>query len=91
MTNPIVPSFKTRLDKFWDVYRAFLLAKDSSYGSRYLNPLKVFSNASALERVNARLDEKLGRLMAGSRDEDTYKDLLGLLIHREIVKDATKG
>ena len=81
-------SFETLLDAFWGDYRAFLLEKDRKYGSRYLHPLAVFSDISPIDRLNARLDEKLGRLIAGNKDEDTFDDLLGLLIHRKIVKSV---
>jgi hypothetical protein len=79
-------SFETLLDAFWSDYRSFILEKDRKYGSRYLHPLAVFSDISPIDRLNARLDEKLGRLIAGNKDEDTFDDLLGLLIHRSILK-----
>lgn len=83
--------FKTLLDEFWSDYRDFLLEKDSKYGSRYLKPLNVFCDLNPMDRLNARLDEKLGRLLAGSTDEDTLDDILGLLIHRKVLqKNASK-
>lgn len=85
-THEIRPNeFETLLDAFWSDYRAFLLKKDKEYGSRYLHPLAIFCDLSPLDRLNARLDEKAGRLFAGNKDENTLDDLLGLLIHRAIL------
>lgn len=85
-THTTEKDFKTLLDEFWSDYRAFLLEKDSKYGSRYLKPLNVFCELSAMDRLNARLDEKLGRLLAGNTDEDTLDDIFGLLIHRKVLQ-----
>lgn len=84
-------TFKTLLDAFWSDYRDFLLEKDKAYGSRYLHPLSILSDLSPQERLNARIDEKLGRLFAGNKDEDTLDDILGLLVHRKILIEQEKG
>tara|TARA_R110000803_G_scaffold12293_2_gene35635 strand:- start:4036 stop:4575 length:540 start_codon:yes stop_codon:yes gene_type:complete len=83
-------TFKTLLDAFWSDYRDFLLEKDKTYGSRYLHPLSILSDLSPQERLNARLDEKFGRLFAGNKDEDTLDDILGLLVHRKILIEQEK-
>ena len=79
-------TFETLLDIFWKDYRTFLLKKDKEYGSSYLNPLNKLITLSPEDRIKARLEEKIGRLLNGSDKEDTYDDILGLLVHLKIVQ-----
>jgi len=58
-----------------------LVAKNRAYGDSALNPVRVFSRASASEQLRVRLDDKIARLERG-RDagEDTMLDLMGYLV-----------
>lgn len=78
-------TFETLLDLFWKDYRAFLLEKDSKYGSLYLNPLNKLIKLSSKDRILSRLEEKLGRLLNGNLDDNTLDDILGLLIHLKVA------
>ena len=59
-----------------------LLEKNIAYGNSAIEPVRIFSKASATEQILVRIDDKLNRLMRGSeyQDEDTITDLIGYLI-----------
>lgn len=59
-----------------------LVEKNRSYGNSALDPLRVFSRASAVEQIKVRIDDKLSRLGRGTDElnEDTVRDLIGYLI-----------
>lgn len=66
-----------------------LVAKNKAYGDSAINPLRVFSKASAVEQIKVRLDDKLSRLARGTErgavSEDTERDLCGYLILKRIA------
>lgn len=67
-----------------------LLHKNEKYGNSALEPLNVFSEASAVAGIKMRIDDKLKRIKnAGLVDatEDTLQDLAGYLILLMIAKD----
>lgn len=64
-----------------------LIAKNAAYGDSALNPLRVFSRASAIEQLHVRIDDKLSRLKRGdAAGEDVILDLLGYLILLRIAQ-----
>jgi hypothetical protein len=78
--------FEKNLDLVLGDLRAFLLKKHSEYGSSYERPLNVLLDLSPALRIKARMEEKLARLLAGSTNEDTLKDLVGLWVHLQIAE-----
>ena len=78
-----------------DFIKKFLVEKNKKYGDSALNPVRVFSRAGSVEQINVRLDDKLSRIMRGSReeeDEDVDLDLIGyLLLKRVLLKKLKKG
>jgi hypothetical protein len=64
-----------------------LSEKNKLYGNAYFEPIEVFSKLSAVERIDARIDEKLARIKSGQKDdqEDTINDLIGLLVIRKMI------
>ena len=72
---------------------AMLLEKNAAYGNSALDPLKIFSQASALERLNSRIDDKLSRIARGHEyaGDDTELDLIGYLILRRVHIKAEQG
>lgn len=59
----------------------FLCAKNKAYGDAALNPMRVFSSASAEEQLRVRIDDKLSRLSRGAAaGEDATIDLAGYLV-----------
>ena len=68
-----------------DRLRGLLLAKNKAYGSSALEPLCVFSSATAVEQIKQQLDHKLARIlrghaMADESYEDTVRDIAGYCI-----------
>jgi hypothetical protein len=65
-----------------------LIEKNKSYGNSYFRPVSIFSKFSVTDRIDSRIDEKLARIRSsGSEGEDTYDDLIGLLLIRKIATD----
>lgn len=74
--------------------QALLLEKNSGYGNSVLDPIRIFSKATALEGAFVRIDDKLSRIKRGDLtkvpDEkfaDIVDDLLGYLV---LVKVALR-
>lgn len=64
-----------------------LTKKNESYGDSALNPLNCFAkDATVLEKLGVRIDDKLSRVLRGTEafNEDTELDLLGYLVLRRI-------
>ena len=64
--------------------------KNAKYGDAALEPLNIFSKASAVAGIKVRIDDKLKRIQnSGLCDatEDTLQDLAGYLILLMIAKD----
>lgn len=59
-----------------------LLDKNISYGNSALDPVRVFSRASAQEQILVRIDDKLSRLSRGTSfvGDNDVDDLLGYLL-----------
>jgi hypothetical protein len=59
-----------------------LVEKNRKYGDSALNPVRIFSKASATEQILVRLDDKLSRLrnQQPDEDEDVISDLMGYLV-----------
>lgn len=71
------------------VYR-MLAEKNEAYGNSALEPINIFSKGSAVESLQARIDDKLARIKnRGLTDEteDTLFDLCGYLILLIIAKE----
>lgn len=65
-----------------DSLKALLLEKNRKYGDSAVNPVRMFSKASASEQILVRLDDKLNRFInrQDDEDEDVILDMLGYLI-----------
>jgi hypothetical protein len=61
---------------------AMLIKKNQSYGNSALDPLRLFSKASAREQLLVRIDDKLSRVECGGEfpGDDTIVDLAGYLV-----------
>ena len=74
---------------------AMLIEKNRRYGDSALHPIRLFSQADAVEQIRVRIDDKLSRIASGQDDdqEDVVQDLLGYLVllrvaKRAVVKDS---
>ena len=67
---------------------SLLLDKNRKYGDSALNPIRMFSNASADEQLRIRMDDKLSRIKSAQGDdqEDAKLDLIGYLILERVYK-----
>lgn len=65
-----------------DLLGSILCEKNRSYGGAAFDPVRLFSQADALEQIKVRLDDKITRLVRGGQypgDNDRL-DLLGYLV-----------
>lgn len=83
-----VTDFRSKVQSVLKEIEDLLVEKNESYGNAALKPLAMFSKASAEERLNIAIDNKLNRLYSGKEygQEDTAVDLIGYLVLREINK-----
>ena len=87
---------KTELDiiRICDSIKDMLIQKNMAYGDSALNPLRVMSNASTIEQILVRIDDKLNRIRQGRNllcdDEDVIQDLIGyfILLKIAVERDA---
>jgi hypothetical protein len=67
--------------------------KNIAYGNSALNPLRLFSNVSAMEGLCVRIDDKLSRISnSGITEgtEDSVKDLIGYLLLLQVALTKSK-
>jgi hypothetical protein len=73
-----------------DLVKNLLLDKNKKYGDSALNPVRIFSQATEIEQLLVRIDDKLSRIQKGAglvaNDEDIIQDLIGYLV---LLKIAT--
>ena len=74
-----------------DKVKNLLLDKNLRYGDSALNPIRIMSQASNIEQILVRIDDKLNRLKQGENllfeDEDVIMDLIGYYILLKIAID----
>lgn len=77
-----------------DQIKELLLSKNAKYGDSALNPCRIFSQASAVEQILVRIDDKLNRIQKGAglvaSDEDVIQDLIGYLVLLRIAQNRQK-
>jgi hypothetical protein len=72
-----------------DAIKELLLRKNRDYGNSAISPKRIFSEASPVEQIRVRIDDKLSRLMSRGEKaitEDTEQDLIGYLVLLRIAK-----
>lgn len=68
-----------------------LIEKNGEYGDSYSAGVRIMSQASPLERIRCRLDEKLNRLANGKQNKNDIMDLAGLFVMFEVQRDIADG
>ena len=67
-------SVQLKIANTCDEIKSLLLEKNAKYGNSALDPVRIFSRASAEEQILVRIDDKLSRIMHGiglaADDED---------------------
>ena len=78
VANPFPAKVRAILSEIGDT----LIAKNEQYGNSALEPVRIFSKASAVEQIKVRMDDKISRLVRGNGegDEDAQADLLGYIV-----------
>jgi len=77
-------AFRAKVKAYLSELEEMLVVKNAAYGDSALNPLRIFSKASAIEQINVRIDDKLKRIYNGDKSEDVEQDLTGYLILKRI-------
>jgi len=74
--------FKFEVSSILKNLERLLVEKNLKYGNSALEPIRIFSKASAEEQLLIRIDDKLSRLGTQhiTEDEDVLDDLLGYLV-----------
>lgn len=79
-----------------DAVKRLLLAKNTEYGNSAIEPINIFSGATAVQQIDVRIDDKLKRVQttramtkAVTIHEDTVMDLIGYLILRRVAERFT--
>ena len=74
-----------------DKVKNLLLEKNMKYGDSALNPIRIMSQASNIEQILVRIDDKLNRLKQGNNllfdDEDVIMDLIGYYVLLKVAID----
>lgn len=80
--------FQDLLNQELFAIRELLVEKNRKYGNSALEPSRIFSQASPVEQIKVRIDDKLSRMRNLQADdiEDTEQDLIGYLILLRIAK-----
>ena len=75
-----------------DDIKDLLLQKNAKYGDSALNPVRVMSQASPVEQILVRIDDKLSRIKQGGileDDEDVVSDLIGYFVLLKIALSSS--
>lgn len=84
VANPFPAKVRAILSEIGDT----IIAKNEQYGNSALEPVRIFSKASAVEQIKVRMDDKISRLVRGNGegDEDAQADLLGYIVLLKIAQ-----
>lgn len=84
---------QTHIQMICDDIKNLLIEKNQKYGDSALSPMRVFSQASPVEQILVRIDDKLSRISSGAgliaNDEDVISDLIGYLVLLKIALGRT--
>ena len=75
-----------------DDIKALLIEKNAKYGDSALSPLRIMSQASPVEQILVRIDDKLNRIKQGNileDDEDVVSDLIGCFVLLKIALSSS--
>lgn len=79
----------SEINRVCDEIKEMLMQKNLAYGDSALDPVRIFSKASATEQVLVRIDDKISRFARGKsypRDNDIV-DLIGYLVLLKIAQE----
>ena len=84
--------FKLNLSSVMEEISGMLIEKNRKYGNSALEPIRIFSTASAESQILVRIDDKLSRIRnrQHDEDEDVINDLIGYLVLLKMLKIENK-
>ena len=75
-----------------DAIKKLLREKNLAYGNSAIDPVRIFSKASAEEQILVRLDDKVSRLVRGeAAGEDVLLDLVGYIVLLRVARRFTEA
>lgn len=87
-----IEKYRSLITMECDAVKELLIAKNKEYGASVFHPISVFSQASAQEQIDVRIDDKLKRIRTVATldkvrvHEDTELDLIGYLILKRVAR-----
>ena len=80
--NNLTTPTQLKIIQMLDRIESLLIEKNRKYGDSALTPTRVFSQASTIEQLKVRIDDKLSRIRSNQydEDEDVIIDLIGYLV-----------
>lgn len=93
----MTPDYPALIASECDRLKALLLAKNREYGASAFEPIRIMSDLTAVERIEARIDEKLKRLQtirqlgAVTIAEDTESDLAGCFVLLKVARGLERS
>lgn len=88
-------SVQLKISTVCDEIKQLLLTKNANYGNSALDPVRIFSRASAEEQILVRIDDKLSRIKRGAGilgdDEDVINDLIGYLVLYKVISSLDES
>jgi hypothetical protein len=88
LNNPVKGPAEDEIRKECNNLADVLCEKNRKYGNSALEPIRIFSKASAIDQILTRLDDKITRIRNQQSDdtEDTEFDIAGYLILLRIAR-----
>lgn len=76
------------ISRVCDEIKEMLMQKNLAYGDSALDPVRIFSKASATEQILVRIDDKLSRFARGKSypGDNDIVDLIGYLVLLKIAQ-----
>ena len=77
------------INRVCDEIKKMLMQKNLAYGDSALDPVRIFSKASATEQILVRIDDKLSRFARGKSypGDNDIVDLIGYLVLLKVAQE----
>lgn len=81
------------INRVCDEIKNMLMQKNLAYGDSALDPVRIFSKASATEQLLVRIDDKLSRFARGKSypGDNDIVDLIGYLVLLKIAQERSSN
>ena len=77
------------INRVCDEIKEMLMQKNLAYGDSALDPVRIFSKASATEQILVRIDDKISRFARGKSypGDNDIVDLIGYLVLLKVAQE----